>query len=177
MRPLTILTNDPSITAWGWAVIQNGKIMEQGCIKTEPEHKKKRIRKSDDTVRRISEVNQALIDVISRHTVDYILSEAPHGSQSATAAVMIGMVTAIAQTFSDLLEIPIEWYSEEDAKRCVLDKRSATKDEMIEKIGKLYQVRWTGVKYRDEAVADAIAIYHVATKESTTLKLYQNVSH
>jgi len=36
---------------------------------------------------------------------------------------------------------------------------------------KLYDVPWDNVKYKDEAVADALAIHNVASKESSTLKL------
>jgi Holliday junction resolvasome RuvABC endonuclease subunit len=177
VKPLTILTNDPSITAWGWAVVKDNKVLDCGCIKTAPENKVKRIRKSDDTIRRIQEINGELIRIIKKHEIDYIVSEAPHGSQSAVAAVMIGMVTGIMQTLSDALNVPIEWYSEDDAKKCVLGKRSATKTEMVDSISALYKVPWRKIRYHDEAVADAMAIYHTATKNSSTLKLYSHVSH
>jgi len=170
-RELIILTNDPSITAWGFAVINSkSEILEMGCIKTAPEQKKRRIRKSDDTTRRISEINQRLIGVINDYHVNYMLSELPHGSQNASAAVMIGITTGIGQTLSDTLEIPIEWYSESDAKKAVLHKMSATKTEMLKAIDKLYTVLWTKTKYIDEAVADAIAIHYVAKLNSPTLK-------
>lgn len=169
-----ILTNDPSMTAWGYSVINHkGKIIECGCIKTEPQHKKTRIRKGDDSVRRISEIVQGLLDVINSYGVNLILSELPHGSQNASAAVMIGVVTGITQTISDCLNIPVEWYSEQDSKKCVLHKKSATKQEMIDAITKLYDVPWTGVKYKDEAIADAIAVYHTASKQSDVIKYFK----
>jgi len=168
----TILTNDPSITAWGWAVLNwNNTILEVGCIKTEPSQKKQRIRKGDDTTRRISEINRVLLKMIKQHNVQYILSELPHGSQNARAAVMIGVVAGIAQTISDTLGIGIEWYSEADSKKCVLNKRSATKQDMIDKINYLYDVPWFDVKYKDEAVADALAIHYAAMEMSSTLRL------
>lgn len=173
-KPFTILTNDPSITAWGWAVLSlNGAVLEAGCIKTTPSHKKLRIRKGDDRTRRISEINQVLLELIEKYNIRYILSEQPHGSQNASAAVMIGICLGIIQTLSDALKIGVEWYGEEDAKKCVLHKKSATKAEMISAINKLYKVPWTGVKYKDEAVADALAIHYVATKQSSTLKLFK----
>ena len=46
-----------------------------------------------------------------------------------------------------------------------------TKQEMIDAMDKLFDVKWKNVKYYDEAVADALAIYNVAMKESSTLKL------
>jgi Holliday junction resolvasome RuvABC endonuclease subunit len=165
------LTNDPSITAWGYAVIRNDQIITCGCIKTKPDNKKKRIRKSDDTIRRISEINKLLLTAITDYDVDYILSEAPHGSQNANAAVMIGMVTGMLQTVADCKNIPIEWYSEGDSKKVLLGKISASKEETINAIKKHYIVPWTKVKYYNEAVADAISIYHAAITLSPTLKL------
>lgn len=173
-KPLgqTILTNDPSITAWGWAILDGkNNIIATGCIKTAPEQKKRRIRKSDDRTRRISEINQTLIGLIKKYNVSFILSELPHGSQNASAAVMIGMVTAIVQTLGDVLELPVEWYSEGDAKKAVLNRLSATKEQMISAIDKLYNVPWTGVGYKDEAVADALGVHYVASQQSAILKM------
>lgn len=165
-----ILTNDPSFTAWGWAIVQNGKIIESGCIKTAPEAKMKRIRKGDDRTRRTSEIVHTLKDLISKYPIKLILSELPHGSQNAAAAVMIGIVTGVVQTISDVYGIALEWYSEADSKKYVLGKKAATKEEMIKAISKLYEVPWTNIGYKDEAVADAIAVYHVASKQSEVIK-------
>lgn len=174
IRRSVILSNDPSITAWGWVVIdiQDQVVLEAGCIKTIPNHKKLRIRKGDDTTRRISEINQALLHVFKKYDVKYILSELPHGSQSAVGAVMIGIVTGIVQTFADIKGIGIEWYSEADSKMCNLGKRAATKDEMITAIDKLYAMPWTNIGYKDEAMADAMAVYHTALKSSNIIKMW-----
>jgi len=168
---IIILANDPSITAWGFVILNNrNEILESGCIKTAPEQKKRRIRKSDDTTRRVSDINRRLLHVIRKWKVNYILSELPHGSQNASAAVMIGIATGVGQTLSDALGIPIEWYSEQDAKKAVLGKKAATKTDMIDMISTLYEVDWRGIKYIDEAVADALAIHYVAGLQSSTLK-------
>lgn len=167
-----ILTNDPSITAWGWAVLTpSGQVIEAGAIKTQPSNSKKRIRKADDRVRRISEINFQLISLIEKYDVKLILSELPHGSQSAVAATMIGMVAGVVQTMSDCFGVPVEWYSENDAKRAVSGRNSVAKEKMIELISKLYTVTWTGTKWIDEAMADALAVYHVATQQSSLLKM------
>lgn len=171
----TILTIDPSITAWGWVVVDTqGVVIAADCIKTAPTNKKMRIRKSDDTVRRISEINHLLLQVIKKYNVILILSELPHGSQSAVAAKMIGAVSAMGQSMSDFLDIGIEWYSEGDCKMSVLRKRSAAKQEMINAIDNLYVVDWFGIKYKDEAIADALAVHHVAMQQSSALKLLKN---
>lgn len=170
---LTILTNDPSITAWGWAVIRNGKVIDTGCIKTSSEQKARRIRKGDDRVRRVSEINRALLLLINKYRVNLLISELPHGSQSASAAVMIGICTGVVQTLADTLCLPIEWYSEGDAKKAVVNKRSASKSEMIKAISELYKVPWTGIGYKDEAIADALAVYRVAENESPVLRFHK----
>jgi Holliday junction resolvasome RuvABC endonuclease subunit len=173
-RPeFTILTNDPSFRAWGWAILNNkNEVITSGCIKTEPEQKKRRIRTSDDRYRRTVEIVQRLQDLIKMHNVNYILSEAPHGSQNASAAVMIGIVTGITTTISECMNVPIEYYSEQDAKKMVLGKKAATKDDMVKAIHKLYpDLVWRNIKYIDEAIADALAIHYVATKQSQLLKM------
>ena len=175
-KELIVLTNDPSITAWGYAVLDgNAKVLSTGCIKTEPMYKKRRTRKGDDVVRRVSEINSRLLQVIKHYKVGYILTELPHGSQNASAAVMIGIVTGIVQTLSDALEIGVEWYSEMDAKKCLLGKNSATKRETINAIAEKYDVPWTGTKYKDEAIADALSVHYVASKQSSVLQLFKSI--
>lgn len=176
MQTCTILTNDPSMRAWGWAILTcKGKVLASGCIKTEPGHKKKRIRVSDDTTSRAGEITRKLIELVKKYNVRLILSEAPHGSQNAKAAVMIGLVTGITVALSECLNIPIEYYSEQDAKKAVLNKRAATKDEMVHAIEKLYDtVCWKNAKYKDEAIADALAVHYVASQLSPLVKMLKN---
>ena len=171
-RQIKILTNDPSMTAWGWAIVTpQGEVLETGCIKTEPTSKKLNIRKGDDRVRRISEINHQLINLIKIHDIEFMFSELPHGSQNASAAVMIGIVAGVMQTLSDCLDIGLEWFSEADCKKAVSGKRSVGKDEMVVLIGDLYEVEWRGVKWKDQAVADALAVVHLARQQSTILKV------
>lgn len=165
-----ILTCDPSFTAWGWAVLEGHLVKATGVIKTAPEAKKRRIRQGDDRVRRTGEIVMALLEIIGDHKIELIISELPHGSQNAKAAIMMGVVVGILQATSVWSGIPIEWYSENDAKKTLLGRISASKKEVIDSIAQLYEVPWTGTKYIDEAVADALAIYYCAECTSPTLK-------
>lgn len=168
----TFLTCDPSFTAWGWAVVnRKDEVIDSGCIKTAPDHKKRRIRVSDDRSQRAIEITQTLRRIIQRYNVQFIVSEAPHGSQNASAAVMIGAVLGITVGISVCMNIPIEYYSEQDAKKAVLGKKAASKEEMVSAIHKLYNTKLTGIGYVDEAVADALAVHYVATQQSTALKV------
>ena len=174
---MRILTNDPSFAAWGYAVIEikDGytRVIHVGCLKTEPEHKKRRIRKSDDTTRRIGEIGRFLHQLIKKENVTFLLCEAIHGSQNASAAVMMGATAGIMQTVSSILDIPIEWYSEADAKKALSGKRSLSKQDTIAAIKDLYTVDWQGAKYKDEAIADAVAIFHCALLHSEILRYHK----
>lgn len=173
----SILACDPSMTAFGWVVLDfQRNILESGCIKTESESKKLRIRKGDDTIRRITEMVETIVNVIEKNHVTYIVSELPHGSQSASAADMLGIVKGIVQTISICKNIGIEWYSEGDSKKALHGdgKKTVSKADTIKAINKIYKVVWPGAKFRNEAVADALAVHHVACIQSPVLKLFGN---
>jgi Holliday junction resolvasome RuvABC endonuclease subunit len=85
---------------------------------------------------------------------------------------MIGMVSGVMQTIGDCLNIPVEWYSEGDAKKAISGKRSVEKDEMVEIVKGIYtHVPWKETKWQDQAIADSLAVYHVAKQQSQMLKL------
>jgi len=171
---LVIMAFDPSLTGWGWVVVRiDGTVLSCGCIKTSSENKVRRIRKGDDDVRRIAEINVAILHQISYHKVTYLLSELPHGSQSSAAAKTVGITAAVGQTLAQALDIPIEWYSEGDSKKALLGKISATKQETIDAIDKLYDFPWPKHEYQKEAVADAMSIFHTGLQQSTFLQFYK----
>ena len=58
--------------------------------------------------------------------------EAIHGSQNASAAVTIGIATGIYKHCLIHLDIPLEKYWEQDAKKMLLGKKAATKEDVIE---------------------------------------------
>lgn len=171
-----ILTCDPSLTAWGWAVLEGNLVRDHGCIKTDPEAKKRKIREGDDMVRRTRDIIQALVRVINKHNVTYIVTELPHGSQNSRGAIMIGIVMGIMESMNTLRNIPVEYYSEADAKKAVVGRISATKKQIIEAVDELYEVKWQyktngkPLEYYNEAVADSLAIYYCAECSSPTLK-------
>ena len=168
----SVLACDPSMRAWGWVVLTpEGIVLDSGCIETLPNTNKTNIRKGDDRIRRISELNVQLLSIIDEHNVRLVVSEQPHGSQSASAAVMIGITAGIMQTICDCFSIPIEWYTEGDAKKAIADKRSVAKDEMIEIAGGLYSLDWHKTKEKNRAVADALAVHYVAMQQSQMIKM------
>ena len=167
-----IMAHDPSLTAWGWAVInQHGIIVDSGAIKTESKAKTNRIRKGDDRVRRVREICIALKDTITKYGITYMVSELPHGSQNSNAAIMVGIVAGIIEATSLWGDIGVEWYSENDAKKSICGNAQMGKDDMVKLVAKTYaSFPNRGVKWIDQAVADSMAVYHVAVKQSPVLK-------
>lgn len=171
----TILACDPSLTGWGWAIINwDGSVVDSGMIKTEPMHKKMRIRVGDDFARRLKEIIKVLFDNITKHKVNYMVCELPHGSQNAAAAKMTGAVPSIMETLSVTLDVGLEWYSEADGKKAVLGKSSGSKDDMVYAIKKLFPdvyFKEVGAKAVNEAIADSLACYYVASIQSNVMKM------
>lgn len=168
----TILANDPSTRGWGLAVIDfYGNVIDVECVKTGKENKVRRIRKGDDDMRRISEINQVIKKFIEDYNVIHIVSELPHGSQSASSAKSIGMVAATVQTWADARNLSIEWFSENDVKKHLFGRSSVTKQEMIDKIKSIRSVPWKKFQYKNEGIADALGVYEFALKDSSVIKL------
>jgi len=165
-----ILACDPSLTAWGWAVLENHVIIQTGVIRTSPQAKKRKIRETDDLTRRTRELLQELDRIVSTFNVTYIVAEAPHYSQTARGAIMIGIVYGVLEGFNVLRNIPLEWYLESDAKKALTGRNSASKAEIIKRVEEELDITLHGPKYKREAIADALAIYNVAELESQTLK-------
>lgn len=176
-KQMYVLAFDPSLTGWGWAVLDNiGTVIDSGAIKTESEAKAKKIRKGDDRVRRVSEIAGVLLSLIDKWDPKHMVSELPHGSRQAAAAVGLGINVGVITTISIFRKIGIDWYSEADAKKAVSEKKITSKGQMVELIDKLYpSFHPIGIKYIDEAVADAIAVYHVSTMQSSTVQFLRNL--
>lgn len=121
---------------------------------------------------RIEFIGNKLKEVIEEYEVKFIVSELPHGSQSALAATALGLVSGLVSGASIFSDIGLEWYNEGECKKSLLGKISATKGDIIIAIDNLYNVPWKGVMYHDEAVADAMAVYHTAMKKSPYLKTF-----
>ena len=169
-----ILALDPSLTAFGWAVVADGKPVQVGCIKTLPSNMKRGIRTGDDRCRRITEICDKLWYLKSYYEPELIVSEQPHGSQSAISAVMIGICLGMIQTFADLSALPLEWYLEGECKKSLLGKRSATKQEIIDAILTKYpSLELPEAKYQQEAICDAMAVYHHASRVSNIIKFLE----
>lgn len=177
----TIMACDPSLTAWGYSIIENNNMIDFGVIKTESRVKKLRIRAGDDRVRRCMEIADVLNKVIDKHNVVHIVSELPHGSQNSSAAFALGMVTAIMATLTVCRKVSVDWYSELDGKKAITGHKPGkiTKQDVLRSVTSSFGRRGFYLlkdepKYVKEAVADSLAIYEAALHDQSTLKMLLN---
>lgn len=166
MKKNLLLSLDPSKTCTGYVVYDpdENEILESGIFKVEPEDHK---RKTDQYVEEADLYTHFLLDVFLKWGFNHIVTEYPHGSQSATASRALSMVNSIISAFSHLIlyKKPIT-YLESDAKQGYFGKRDVSKEETREAMHKEYpdyKPALRGgdvVKYKDEAICDALLILH-----------------
>lgn len=145
----------------------------KGCIETKPSKKKVNLRAGDDLVRRVVEIHTVLHEILKRCRIDLIVAELPHGSQNHKGAIMIGTVVGILQTLANFKGIPLEWYSEKDAKTAAGLTDGSSKqmvmDKMAKRFGLRYEYKTNKERRQQEAMADAMLIYHAALVHSPFL--------
>lgn len=115
------------------------RLIDVCLIETEKDNKKKNIRVADDTIRRITEITQGFVEFYNKHikTGDKIVifAEAPTGGgKSAQAVKAMGIATAIPAVLFEIMNLPVEYVSPNDVKIAVTGKRTASKQEIMEKV-------------------------------------------
>lgn len=169
---MNVMALDPSLTAFGVAIVGlDGSIIHGECIRTDPSDKRLNMRKGDDRCRRISIIAKRLIAIIDEFGPVAIASEQPTGSQSAISSLCQGAVLSIVQTLSDFSSIPVEWYHEGECKKSLHGRRDVQKAEVIQKIVSKYKYAPMGIKTNDEAICDAIQVFHCFKKNSEMAKM------
>lgn len=160
----------------------NGKLQFHSCksIGTEKAGKKKQVRVADDDSDRVMKLIIDLDKFLTDNGVDandvYCVIELPTGgAQGARANRTMGIITGAIVTFVTLKNIPVEYVSPNDVKIAVTGKKTASKDEIMDRIRKMlskYSLPKTKTEF--EHIADSIgAILHVR-KYSQLYKVFVN---
>ena len=166
-----ILSADVGFKNLGYTLWHKGKLMKCGCIITD-KAKGKTTRVSDDNAFRSAQLALSLKDVIKAHKVQGIVGELPSGGAlSAKAMCKMAMATAVISAVASVMEIPVEWTSPNDVKLAVCGMRSATKDEMMDKVRAMYDFAFPSTKTDFEHIADSVGAY-LALRNGNLVKLF-----
>jgi len=158
-----VLALDVAFTSIGWAMVENGNIVDFGCIKTKPSKKKKAIRVADDDMRRCSEISRSLIHIMKGTDIGGVVAEIPSGgAQSARASLLMGKGPAILAAMVEVFSLPLECVTPDDVKR-ITGKANASKKE----VENVIIARWPDVQFPDvlnqrEHIMDALGAYIAA---------------
>ena len=168
IKPMRILTMDPSLRAWGWAkILEEGEcgcfdesltaeVIDQGVIKTQ---KPKNLPIIKGRLQSAKEIAERLVALIDDFWPCIVLAEDPTGSQHANDAASQGICQGIIAGICEARRIPYWTCSPLQARQALGLKPPTTKAHVVNTIGNLLpDLKWSGVKYVDEAVADALAV-------------------
>ena len=172
---MRVLAADPSLTAYGWAVIDTSsptpKLVACGCIQTAPEKLKSGMKKKDlqsktdyDTVR-AEAIASGLKKAITDHNVTEVVFENPAGSKNANAAAALKMVKGITIGVCAGAGVPSRGIRARQVKGLLSDTSdtNAAKSEIMAKVREAFEEfdvltnKWP--KVRLEAASDAVGVY------------------
>jgi Holliday junction resolvasome RuvABC endonuclease subunit len=169
-KPLRILALDVGFTHTGMAVLTfenpDWVISHTACAVTSPEAKKRRIYETDDKIRRVKIICNALSAEIEEWSPELIAAEMPSsGGKSARAHASMGISIAVVTCISELTQVPLRSYTWDDIKIKVTGSKTAGKAAIQARITTLWpqlgaqyasKKSQTGYTGDFEHIADAI---------------------
>lgn len=188
MRTIKVMGVDPSLRNWGMAIanvdVVSGEIDIVNLILIETEKEKsKQVRKSSDDLRRANELHAVYSETIKAHDVRLVMSEIPHGAQSARASWGLGIALGILAS----TPVPVIQVSALNVKNLAVGDKTASKVEMIAwaatRWPKANWLRHSGFKLlnKNEHLADAVGAVNAGIqtdqyKQATAMMLAMRAS-
>ena len=180
---------DVSLNNTGVVVMEGNpwQIIHTQCISTKPEHKKRRIYKTDDTIRRIKYIVGELTTIMDTYSPKIIVAELPvGGGQSASAVEAMAISKAVIATFSLMYKgqgLPLLAVNPMDIKKKIGGRKDASKDDIQAKIVEAFpnlRAEWESTRSKSgflgtfEHVADSIGAVLVSEDDDMLKLLRQN---
>lgn len=155
-----LLGIDPGFAAMGWAAVELCKDTEtvhsMGVIRTEKSDKKRKVRASEDNVRRMGELWQGLEGFLWPDLIA-ICTESQSWPRSAGTIAKLGMAWGVIGSIAELGEVPILQASPQQIKRDVAGARNASKVDVRLALALRYpDLPWPSKKIDLEHCGDAM---------------------
>jgi len=162
-----IMGVDCGFVAMGVVILQNGKIVDACSVMTEPEKKKRKIRKSDDDAARCEKLATGLNRIIQIYHPCVMFVELPSaGAKSARAAHSMGMSKGIIASVATLLNVPTSYYLPHDSKEATCGAKDASKEAVEAVVRKQFpDTKWPETKGEAEHCFDAAAVLIAAQSD------------
>jgi len=152
-----VLTLDPSLRAFGWAIVSNGKYVAGGCVKTK---KKKGLIVDSDYIS-LRELIEALMDLNKKYKITEVYYEVPGGSKGFRCAQTLAAVRGAVLSFCLNNALPHNEVRVIDLRKELVGNKDASKDEILACVlKKIPTFSVKGLKDDEKyAISDALAVY------------------
>lgn len=151
---------DPSLRAFGWAVIEDDDFIDGGCIVTKSD-KGKSITQSD--LDSLTIITNELQLVINKFKCDVVYFEIPIGSKSNRASQALNSVKGVVIATCILSKIKFFPVSAKKVKNQLTNDNNASKEDILKKVSqnfKSFDKKTKDLpKFKLYAVSDAAAIF------------------
>jgi len=145
-----ILGIDPGTRITGYGIIQNGKLIDFGCIRPPP---------SLPLNERYCWIHKGVLSLIDRFQPDVVVIEAQYVSHNVSSAMKLGQARGVAVLAATLHGIPVFEYTASRAKKAVVGTGRASKLQVQKMTAQLLGLKEVP-KPEDAADALALAICH-----------------
>lgn len=157
----TILGLDPSLTAYGFALVtleEQPRVLVAGCVRTKPDNASKHVYQADRDGARIDELARGLLDVLARKP-SLVACEAPAGSQHANAAKALGMSYGLTRALLVAVDVSVITVQAHEVKVTIGGGKGASKDDVARGVTRI--TGWTSDAKNAparEGEADAVGV-------------------
>jgi Holliday junction resolvasome RuvABC endonuclease subunit len=175
---MIVLGLDPSMTAYGWALVSRGEryvVLDAGHARTEKDAKKSHMYAADQDAQRITLLAHGLLTALndayaaSHPHAFRIVCEAPAGSQHAVSAKALGQSLGVTLGVLASRGYGVRFVQAHEVKQRVGGAKDASKDAVA--LGVLARTGWRSAaptKPGREAEHDAAAVALTLTLEELT---------
>ena len=158
---IRILGIDPGLANLGLADFQihalDDVYIDLVHIVTEKSDKKRKVRASDDNLRRISELYNGVAALVHPETIA-ICAESQSWPRNSGACAKVGMAWGVIGSIAQMHRIPVLQSSPQEIKRKIAGAKNASKADVRKALNKLYpSIRWPSTVKGKEDTGDALA--------------------
>lgn len=157
---MRVLCLDPSLRAFGWAVIENNDLIDGGCIVTK---KAKGMKVSDADTEALSQIAKTLKAILEKYPCEKIVFENSVGSKSSRANQALGYVKGLVIAACIFYGSDFTAIKSKSIKKHLTTNNNATKDEVLFKVKEIFKSFDKKVghlpKFKLYAVSDAAAVF------------------
>jgi len=149
-----ILAVDQGFANYGYSIWDRGKLIRIGIIQTKP-HRTKKIKISEDMIRRNKIIVTKLNQIIKKYKIHAIVGEMPgFGAQSSSAAVAMTMASAITLTLCNVHQIETLWHTPREIKKYFTGDPNASKTDIMDAVCKKQNWKKSYKRVKDTKSSD-----------------------